>query len=250
MYKPALTSAAIFAALAVVLGAFGAHALKQVLTSELLQTFETGVKYQFYHSFALLATGIAFKSYPVKQLKLASTFFIIGIVLFSGSLYALTMLKNPTNSPTIASRKVAIICTDGVSQACVMNMKSALQAQDAKGFIVAPHLGSIATDADGAIAVDFSFLTASSVLFDAVYVPDGLALNELAGDSDVNEFLNDAYKHCKVIGADGQATEVLSAAPFAGQLSNADDGLILTSDVASESFADDFIAAMSQHRFW
>lgn len=93
MYKPALTSAAIFAALAVVLGAFGAHALKQVLTPEMLQTFETGVKYQFYHSFALLATGVAFIGFPHKQLKLASTFFIIGILLFSGSLYALTLLK-------------------------------------------------------------------------------------------------------------------------------------------------------------
>lgn len=93
MYRPALISAAIFAALAVVLGAFGAHALKQVLTPELLQTFETGVRYQFYHSFALLAAGVTFISFPNRQIKLASTFFIIGILLFSGSLYALTMLK-------------------------------------------------------------------------------------------------------------------------------------------------------------
>jgi uncharacterized membrane protein YgdD (TMEM256/DUF423 family) len=93
MYKPALTSGALFAAIAVILGAFGAHALKQVLTPELLQTFETGVRYEFYHAFALLATGIIYAFTPNKQLKLASTFFIIGILLFSGSLYALTMLK-------------------------------------------------------------------------------------------------------------------------------------------------------------
>lgn len=93
MYKPALTAGTIFAALAVVLGAFGAHALKAILTPELLNVFETGVKYQFYHSFALLITGIVFGSFPFKQVKLASTFFITGIVLFSGSLYALTMLK-------------------------------------------------------------------------------------------------------------------------------------------------------------
>ncbi len=93
MYRPALISAAIFAALAVVLGAFGAHALKQVLTAEQLQTFETGVKYQFYHSFALLATGICFSVFQNRQLKMASTFFITGILLFSGSLYALTLLK-------------------------------------------------------------------------------------------------------------------------------------------------------------
>ena len=93
MYKPAITAGALFAALAVILGAFGAHALKEVLQPDQLQTFETAVKYQFYHSFALLATGIIFSSFPFRQIRLASTFFIIGILLFSGSLYALTLLK-------------------------------------------------------------------------------------------------------------------------------------------------------------
>ena len=93
MYKPAITAGALFAALAVILGAFGAHALKEVLQPDQLQTFETAVKYQFYHSFALLATGIIFSSFPFRQIRLASTFFIIGILLFSGSLYALILLK-------------------------------------------------------------------------------------------------------------------------------------------------------------
>lgn len=94
MQTTALRAGTIFAALAVILGAFGAHALKQVLTPELLQTFETGVKYQFYHSFALLITGILYGSFTNKSTKLASTFFSIGIVLFSGSIYALVMLKS------------------------------------------------------------------------------------------------------------------------------------------------------------
>jgi uncharacterized membrane protein YgdD (TMEM256/DUF423 family) len=93
MYKPAITAGAIFATLAVILGAFGAHALKEMLQPDQLQTFETAVKYQFYHSFALLATGIIFSSFPFRQIRLASIFFIIGILLFSGSLYALTLLK-------------------------------------------------------------------------------------------------------------------------------------------------------------
>ena len=93
MYKPAITAGALFAALAVILGGFGAHALKEVLQPDQLQTFETAVKYQFYHSFALLATGIIFSSFPFRQIRLASTFFIIGILLFSGSLYALILLK-------------------------------------------------------------------------------------------------------------------------------------------------------------
>lgn len=93
MYKPALTGGALLAALAVILGAFGAHALKEILTPEQLQTYETGVRYQFYHCFALLATGVIYTAYPVKQLRLATNFFYAGILLFSGSLYTLSLLK-------------------------------------------------------------------------------------------------------------------------------------------------------------
>ncbi|WP_281233190.1 catalase [Flavobacterium gelatinilyticum] len=163
---------------------------------------------------------------------------------------ALSMVKNPTNSPTIASRKTAIICADGVSEAAVMNIKKALKKEDAKGCIIAPHLGSIVTDSGGAIAADFSFLTASSVLFDAVYIPHGTMLNELAENPEVMEFLNDAYKHCKVIGADGDASSIVSGAPFVAEMTNYDSGIVLTSDIASPGFAQEFITAMSQHRFW
>jgi uncharacterized membrane protein YgdD (TMEM256/DUF423 family) len=93
MYKQAMTAGAVFAALAVILGAFGAHALKEKLSAEMLQAYETGVRYQFYHSFALLAAGIAYLSFPAKKLKLASTFFIVGISLFSGSLYAMAFMS-------------------------------------------------------------------------------------------------------------------------------------------------------------
>ena len=93
MYKTALSFGAVFAGLSVILGAFGAHALKQVLAADQLQIFETAVRYQMYHAFALLIAGILFSSFPFRQVKLASLFFIIGILLFSGSLYAMTLLK-------------------------------------------------------------------------------------------------------------------------------------------------------------
>ncbi|WET02398.1 catalase [Flavobacterium sp. YJ01] len=163
---------------------------------------------------------------------------------------ALSMLKNPTNSPTIASRKVAIICADGVSDAAVSNMKKALLKEGAKGCIIAPNLGTVLSDADGELHVDFSFLTASSVLFDAVYIPDGLGLTVLAESDEINEFLNDAYKHCKVIGADGRAEAVISGASFASKITNEDKGIIIAKDAATEKFANDFISAMGKHRFW
>lgn len=83
-----LLSATFFGALAIILGAFGAHALKKILTPELMQSFETGVKYQMYHAIVLLVIGfqLDFES----TLENASAWcFIIGIILFSFSIYGL-----------------------------------------------------------------------------------------------------------------------------------------------------------------
>jgi uncharacterized membrane protein YgdD (TMEM256/DUF423 family) len=83
----------ICAALAVIFGAFGAHKLKAILDASDLAIFEKGVTYQFYHSFALLATGILHRSFQYKQLRIATLLFVLGIGLFSGSLYVLVFLK-------------------------------------------------------------------------------------------------------------------------------------------------------------
>src|SRR5688572_14092597 len=82
--------AAISGALAVMLGAFGAHSLKALLTPEQLQVFETGVRYQFYHTLALLFTGMFYTTQPSKALNMAGSSFLAGIICFSGSLYLLS----------------------------------------------------------------------------------------------------------------------------------------------------------------
>jgi uncharacterized membrane protein YgdD (TMEM256/DUF423 family) len=92
MDKKFLTIAAWLGATAVALGAFGAHTLKEYLSPQSLTTFETGVRYQFYHVFALALAGILYKSYPNKKIKLAGNLFISGIIFFSGSLYFLSIL--------------------------------------------------------------------------------------------------------------------------------------------------------------
>jgi len=80
----------ISGAISVILGAFGAHALKDSLTaSNRLETYETAVKYQMYHSLALILLGILMLHFQHKFLNYASYSFIIGIIIFSGSLYAL-----------------------------------------------------------------------------------------------------------------------------------------------------------------
>jgi len=80
---------AFTALLAVVIGAFGAHGLKALLPATQLNTFEIGVRYQFYHSFAILLAGILYFHFPTKKIITAGWFFLSGILLFSGSLYLL-----------------------------------------------------------------------------------------------------------------------------------------------------------------
>lgn len=93
MHKNFLKIAFILGAVAVVLGAFGAHGLKKLVSPEAVNTFDTGVRYLFYHVFALAITAILFEKYPGKPLLWAARFFLIGILLFSGSLFLLTALK-------------------------------------------------------------------------------------------------------------------------------------------------------------
>jgi uncharacterized membrane protein YgdD (TMEM256/DUF423 family) len=93
MSKRFIQYAAILGALSVALGAFGAHALKKIVEADAVATFETGVRYQFYHTFALLAVGILYRRMPTKIMEWAGILFISGIVLFSGSLYLLTYLN-------------------------------------------------------------------------------------------------------------------------------------------------------------
>lgn len=83
--------ASISGLLCVALGAFGAHALKEMLSETMLHTWEKGVEYQFYHTLALLFTGMLIKPSPAKNLNYSSLFFIAGIILFSGSLYLLAL---------------------------------------------------------------------------------------------------------------------------------------------------------------
>ena len=94
MHKGFIKTAAIAGALSVMLGAFAAHGLKNLLSADNLQIFETAVRYQFYHVFALLAVGMLYKEFPGKLMNWAGRFFIAGMILFSGSLYLLCYVKH------------------------------------------------------------------------------------------------------------------------------------------------------------
>lgn len=82
---------ALSAMLAVMAGAFGAHALKQYLTPTMLSTFHTAVDYQLYHSLGIVLIGILYHQLPKACLKKVVGFMFCGIILFSGSLYILSL---------------------------------------------------------------------------------------------------------------------------------------------------------------
>lgn len=94
MHRGYIKLGAFLGALSVLFGAFGAHLLKDYLTPEVLTTFQTGVSYQFYHSLALVATGILLKRYPNNLIIWSGRLFVLGTIFFSGSLYLLALLKS------------------------------------------------------------------------------------------------------------------------------------------------------------
>ena len=100
MRKTFLRIGSLLAFLAVILGAFGAHALKALISAEQLNTFETGVRYQFYHAFAILVVGLSGYFRKTKLLQWSGWLFLAGTVLFSGSIYLLSLkdfIKIPTS---------------------------------------------------------------------------------------------------------------------------------------------------------
>ena len=110
MHKRYIALGSVLAAIAVALGAFGAHGLKKIVSEETVQTFQTGVQYQMYHSLGLLLTGLIYEKTSPKFARIAGVLFLIGIILFSGSLYVLTAGKA---AETAALDKAGIITPVG-----------------------------------------------------------------------------------------------------------------------------------------
>jgi uncharacterized membrane protein YgdD (TMEM256/DUF423 family) len=94
MHKNFLMAGAIFGGLGVAAGAFGAHGLQRITSDEkIIHGFQTAVQYQIYHALALLFTALILDKMPHRFIRWAGNCFIIGTVLFSGSLYLLTLFK-------------------------------------------------------------------------------------------------------------------------------------------------------------
>lgn len=171
----------------------------------------------------------------------------------------LSMVDNP-NFPkdTIKTRKIAVLVADGFDDAAVSDMNKALLTAGATPKTVAPRLG-VVTGANGEeLKVDFSFLTGASVLFDAVYIPGGDAsVAALTQQLDAQEFISEAYKHCKTLAASDAGVSLLSTA-LAGQIEleapenqvAVSQGVVSSRNAATGEVATAFIDAIAQHRHW
>jgi catalase len=140
-------------------------------------------------------------------------------------------------------------------------MKQALAAAGAQAKVVAPRLGALKSANGSEIPVDFSLLTAGSVLFDALYVPGAEKSVELLKDEGkALHFIHEAYKHCKAIAATGAGIELLhvsylgtEAIPEPKTENNqivANEGVIIGRDARVDDVAEEFIKAIAQHRHW
>ena len=167
----------------------------------------------------------------------------------------------------IATRKIAILAADGVDEAAIARMKKVLEAAGAQAKVVAPRLGMLQGENGAQVSVDFSFLTAGSVLFDAVFVPGGEAsVNILKGDAKALLFIKEAYLHCKTIAATDAGIGLFAAASPADdkraeshaegvmqdrvKLFAGDDGLIFARGVQVNKVPARFIQAIARHRHW
>lgn len=93
MFRVALLLGCVYGFSAVILGAMGAHALQHKLTAPLLQSFQTGTKYQLTHAILLIVLGLWVSLFPSRWLFAAIIFVAVGVLLFSGSIYILTLLR-------------------------------------------------------------------------------------------------------------------------------------------------------------
>lgn len=93
MHRKLFRVAALLMALAVALGAFGAHLLKSLLTPSLLEGYQTAVHYQMIHAIGIFIAGFLYKHYQHKKMLQAAKLLLVGILLFSGSIYARVLLS-------------------------------------------------------------------------------------------------------------------------------------------------------------
>ena len=156
-----------------------------------------------------------------------------------------------THNDSIAGRKIAVLVADGVDAAAIETARNALEAGGAAVKLIAPRIGPIDSAEDGAIKVDHSFPTVSSVLFDALYVPGGSSAEALCSNAHAVLFVKEAYKHGKAIAASGNGVALITKAAQSsgtGEEKFRGPGIFIVKSMDVE-FLKRFTEGIAHHRF-
>ena len=158
----------------------------------------------------------------------------------------------------VKTRKVAVLVADGVEPATFKQIVQDLTAAGAVCKVVGPHLGTVSTASGKQLAIDHTFGNMPSIMFDAVVIPGGAqSATTLCASGDAVHFVLEAYKHCKTICALNEGVQLLASLGLAAG-KNADQVAVpaagvLVADarkVPEGQIAQEFIAAIAQHRHW
>ena len=152
-------------------------------------------------------------------------------------------MKVKEGEGTITTRKVAFLVDNGVSKKSVDQLKKALEKEGAVGVLISSKVGELIYDEGDKENIYHSYLTDSSVLYDAVFTPSGKSLSSLISNPDYYEFINEAYRHCKIL-AFAKGTEDLLKKSFVEK----DKGVVL--EDGTQNWVDEFINSMKLHRIW
>ncbi len=161
-------------------------------------------------------------------------------------------LEHRARKDTIKTKKIAILAAEGVDAGHVGAVTQALEKAGAETEVVSQYQGMLKGANGGEVKVDKSYVTASSVMYDALYIPGGRAhVDTLKTQRDAVTFLNEMYRHGKSIGATGDGSDLLAAAGFKG----AQPGIITLAGTdlkedRLQPFTTKFIEAIGKYRHW
>jgi catalase len=144
---------------------------------------------------------------------------------------------------------VTIIANDGADANAITTMQKAIEGAGGMTKVIALHQGSIKCDGIE-LPAEESYLTAASVLFDAVYLPGGKkSVDALKAEPDILHFISEAYKHCKAIAADDEGVDLLKMTAAGEKIDeNMDD--VLAKGIVLNQTPEAFMKAIARHRFW
>ena len=165
-----------------------------------------------------------------------------------------------TVKDTVKSRRIAILAMDGYDHDELTKVREALTSAGARPQIISQFHGMIRGADGGETKVDKSYVTTASIMYDAVYVPGGPHVETLKTQGYAIHFVNEAFKHCKPIGATGAGIDLLKASdiqgvtyaePQKGERVVADAGVVTSGTPESVgAFAEVFKTAIARHRHW